>query len=201
MSIRALGRRLTVADIDDIRSYERIRETIRPEMIALRARRRVSLGKLISVTFENRETVRFQIQEMARAEQITTDEGIQAELDAYSPLIPEPGQLCATVFIELTSDAAVREWLPKLVGIEKSMVLRLPNGEEVRCSVDPQHASQLTRDDITSAVHYIRFELTTVQCDRFRAGVVLVADHPIYVAETELPATTIRELVNDLRGS
>lgn len=201
MSTRVPTRSLSVADIDDIRAYERIRPTRRGEMICVRERRRVSVGTLISVAFENRETVRFQIQEIARVEGITTDHGIQAEIDAYKTLIPEPGQLCATVFIELTSDAAVREWLPKLVGIEKSVVLRLPRGDEVRGSVDPQHAAQLTRSDVTSAVHYIGFELSPEQCDTFRDGVVLAIDHPNYAEETELLPTTVRELANDLRGS
>ena len=201
MSTRVPTRRLTVADIDDIRAYERIRETLRGDMIELRERRRVPVGTLISVAFENRETVRFQIQEMARVERITTDQGIQDELDAYNPLVPEAGQLCATVFIELTSDDAVREWLPKLVGIEQSVLLRLVNGEVVRCAVDPQHAAQLTRDEVTSAVHYIRFELTATQCNSFRNGVTLVIDHPNYADETKLPSTTVRELTNDLRGS
>jgi Protein of unknown function (DUF3501) len=193
--------KLAVADIDDIRAYERVRDRFRAEMIALRDRRRVSVGTMVSVAFENRETVRFQIQEMARVEGITTDQGIQEELHAYNPLIPEPGQLCATLFIELTSDEAVREWLPKLVGIETSVVLRLPNGDEVHSFAESQHAAQLTRADVTAAVHYIRFELTPVQCDAFRDGVVLAIEHPRYAERTELRTTTIRELANDLRGS
>ena len=201
MSTALPTRKLSVDDIDDIRAYERIRETFRAEMIALRDRRRVSVGTMVSVAFENRETVRFQIQEMARAEGITTDQGIREELHAYNPLIPEPGQLCATLFIELTSDEAVREWLPKLVGIENSVVLRLPNGDGVRCCVDSQHAAQLTRDDVTAAVHYISFELTPAQCDAFRDGVVLAIEHPRYTEHTELRMTTIRELANELRGS
>ena len=201
MSPTLPSRKLSLADIDDIRAYERIRETFRAEMIALRDRRRVSIGTMVSVAFENRQTIRFQIQEMARIEGITTDQGIQDELDAYNPLIPEPGQLCATLFIELTSDDAAREWLPKLVGIENSVVLRLPNGDAVRCCVDSQHAGQLTRDDVTAAVHYISFELTPEQCDAFRDGVVLAIEHPRYTGHSELRLTTIRELANDLRGS
>ena len=200
MSISVPTRKLTVADIDDIRAYERIRETFRTEMIALRDRRRVSVGTMVSLVFENRQTIRFQIQEMARVEGITTDQGIQQELDAYNPLIPEQGQLCATLFIELTSDEAIREWLPKLVGIENAVALRLPNGDEVRCAVDARHAAQLTRDDVTSAVHYITFELTPAQRDAFRDGVVVAIDHPEYTEETELLPPTLRELATDLRG-
>jgi hypothetical protein len=198
MNSEAPSRKLTIADIDDIRAYERVRETFRAEMIELRNRRRVAVGTLVSLAFENRRTIMFQIQEMARVEGITTDSGIQDELDAYNPLIPEVGQLRATLFIELTSDEAIREWLPKLVGIERSVLLRLTNGNKVRCSVDPQHSSQLTREDVTAAVHYIAFDLTPDQCAAFGPGAVLAIDHPRYTEETELASTTVSELAGDL---
>ncbi|HEY0518886.1 MAG TPA: DUF3501 family protein [Ilumatobacteraceae bacterium] len=200
MSADLPSRKLTIADIDDIRAYERVRDTYRAEMIELRRRRRVAVGTLVSLAFENRETIKFQIQEMARVEGITTDEGIQDELDAYNPLIPEAGQLRATLFIELTSDAAIREWLPKLVGIERSVLLRLADGQEVRGTVDAEHAAQLTRDDVTAAVHYLKFELTPQQCSGFAAGTVLAIDHPRYQEETELSDATISELLDDLSG-
>jgi hypothetical protein len=130
----------------------------------------------------------------------TTDQGIQDELDAYNPLIPEAGQLCATLFIELTSDEAIREWLPRLVGIERSVVLRLPDGDDVRGGIDRQHASQLTRADVTAAVHYITFELTAEQCAAFGTGTVLAIDHPQYREEAELAPTTVSELSDDLGG-
>ena len=201
MSITGTGtpsRKLTVSDIDDIRAYERIRGSFRAEMIELRRRRRVSVGTLVSVAFENRQTIRFQVQEMARAERITSDAGIQDELDTYNPMIPEPGQLRATLFVELTSDEAVREWLPKLVGIEQAVVLRLPNGNQVRCTVDPRHAAQLTREHVTAAVHYIGFELTPEQCAAFGEGTVLGIDHPQYREQSELAPTTVSELAADL---
>ncbi len=89
--------------------------------------------------FENRDTMRHQIQEMARVEKLVTDEAIQEELDIYNPMVPEPGQLCATVFIELISDEQMRVWLPKLVGIERSFVFRLMDGSEVRSIAEAQH--------------------------------------------------------------
>ena len=193
-------RKLTVADIADTREYERTRETFRAEMIELRQRRRVAIGTIVSLAFENRETVRFQIQEMARVEGISTDRGIQEELDAYNPLIPEVGHLCATLFIELTSDEAIREWLPRLVGIERSVVVRLPTGEQVRGAVDAQHAKQLTRADVTAAVHYITFEFRPEHCAAFGPGTVLMIDHPQYQEETELAAATVSELSDDLSG-
>jgi hypothetical protein len=193
-------RKLTLDDISDLRAYERERPEYRARVMEIKRRRRVALGTFVSVMFENRETMRLQVQEMARAEKILTDDGIQAELDAYNPLIPEPGQLCATMFIELTSEEAMREWFPRLVGIERSLVLRLPGGDEVRAVTDEGHAAQLTRDHVTAAVHYVRFELTPAQVDAFAAGpVTLVCDHPEYREEAELAPSTHAELLADLR--
>jgi transcriptional antiterminator Rof (Rho-off) len=193
--------KLTVHDISDLRAYERERDEFRREVIALKRRRRVALGDLVTLLFENRTTIRFQIQEMARAERIISDESIQTELRIYNPLIPEPGQLCATLFIELTSQDALREWLPKLVGIERSLALRLADGEMVRAVVDEDHERQLTRDEITASVHYVRWELTADQIERFAAGpVAVVAHHPAYGVETPLSDEARAELLADLRG-
>lgn len=193
--------KLTLDDISDLRAYERERDDFRREVIALKRRRRVPLGDFVTLLFENRQTVRFQIQEMARAEKLITDEAIETELRVYNPLIPDPGQLCATLFIELTSKDALMEWLPKLVGIEGAVALRLADGELVRAVVDEDHGKQLTRDEITASVHYVRWDLTPDQVERFTAGpVALVADHPDYTVETPLADDTTAELTADLRG-
>jgi hypothetical protein len=194
------SRKLTVADISDVRAYERERPELRARMIELKRIRRVALGPYVSVTFENRDTVRYQIQEMARVERLATDEAIQDELDAYNPLIPEPGQLCCTLFIELTTDDQMREWLPKLVGIERSIVLRLADGAEVRAEPEAQHASMLTRESVTAAVHFLQFDLADAAIDAMGAGaVVLASDHPAYSEATELGSATVGELLADLR--
>lgn len=198
MNVAEPSRKLVVADIADARAYERERADLRARVIELKRRRRVSLGTVISLMFENRETMRYQIQEMARVEKIFTDEGIQEELDTYNPMVPEPGHLCATLFIELTSDEQMREWLPKLVGIERSIVFRLSNGEEVRCEVDPQHAGQLTREHITAAVHYLTFAFTPAQVAAFGHGTILAIDHPDYLEAVELEPSTVAELLADL---
>lgn len=193
-------RKLTLDDITDLRAYERERPEFRARVMEIKRRRRVELGTFVSVMFENRETMRLQVQEMARAETILTDDGIQAELDAYNPLIPEPGQLCATMFIELTSDEAMREWLPKLVGIERSLVLRVADGSEVRAITDEDHAAQLTREHVTAAVHYVRFEFSAEQVDAAAAGpITLACEHPAYREEVVLSDVTVAELLADLR--
>jgi len=195
--------KLSLDDIKDLRAYEREREEFRARIIELKRRRRVAVGPVVTLVFENQDTIRFQIQEMARAERMLADADIQAELDVYNPLIPESGELSATLFIELTSQEQMREWLPKLVGIERSMVLRLgPGAEEVRAQPEADHASQLTRDEITASVHYIRFSLTTDQVSAFEAGpVVLGADHAAYPHGTELSEATRVSLLEDLRGN
>lgn len=192
-------RKLTLDDIADLRAYERERESFRSHVIELKRRRRVHLGTIVSVVFENRDTMRFQVQEMARVEKILTDEGIQEELDVYNPLIPEPGQLCATLFLELTTDDQMREWLPKLVGIERSLVFRLPDGSEVRNTVEAAHASQLTRENTTAAVHFVEFRFTPEQVTAFGEGSMLEVDHPDYLEAVELSPVTVSELLQDLR--
>jgi len=194
------SRALTIDDIADVRAYERERAAYRAAILELRRRRRVAVGTVITVAFESRDTIRYQIQEMARAEKITSDEEIQVELDTYNPLVPEPGHLCATLFLELTTDEQLREWLPKLVGIERHVVIRIGDGSTVRSAPEAQHAAQLTREHATSAVHYVTFAFTDEQIDALaESGATLVIDHPDYREEASLPAFTIEELLSDLR--
>src|SRR5205814_8255119 len=98
--------RLSLDDIVDLRAYEREPEAFRQSVIDLKKRRRIGLGPIVTLVFENRDTIRFQIQEMARAERMLRDEQIQAELHLYNRPIPGPGELSATLFIELTSKDA-----------------------------------------------------------------------------------------------
>ena len=195
---------LTLDDIADVRAYERQRPDFREQIIQLKKIRRVPVGPVITFVFENRDTIRFQVQEMARAEKLFTDEAIQEELDTYNPLIPEPGELSATMFIELTTRDEVEHWLPRLVGIERAS--RLVIGEEpdavvVPADVDPAHASQLTRDEVTASVHYVGFSLDSAQIARFRVEPVrLGVAHPDYAHETLLSDETKKSLLEDLSG-
>ena len=194
--------KLSLADISDLRAYEREREDFRRHVIALKKRRRVQVGPVATLVFENRDTVRFQIQEMARVEKLITDEAIQGELDTYNSLVPEPGQLCATLFLELTSDEELRTWLPRLVGVERSVALRVgPDAVVLRAQPEAAHADQLTREEITASVHYVWWQLDDEAIAQVEAGpVVLLIDHPSYSEETELSAETVAELLSDLRS-
>ncbi|MEY3615748.1 MAG: hypothetical protein RLZZ518_749 [Actinomycetota bacterium] len=200
MSTSTTSRKLRLEDILDHRAYERIRDARRAEVIELKRRRRLHLGTVVTVSFENRATMHNQIQEMLRVERVVTDEGVNEELKAFNPMIPEPGQLCATLFVELTTEDQMREWLPKLVGIEKSIVVHLADGTQVRGIVDEQHAEGLTRETVTAAVHYLRFEFTPEQIATFaKGGVQLRCDLSNYLEAIELPDFTVAELLTDLR--
>ena len=197
--------KLTLTDIEDVRAYERGRAEFRSRVIALKALRRVHLGTVISLVFENRETMRFQIQEMARVEKLVTDEAIQTELDVYNPLIPDPGMLSATLFIECTTDEQMREWFPKLVGIERSIEIRIGTGSEAivaKSIPDAAHDAQLTREDLTAAVHYVSFNIGAQHAQSFVDGPVSIAvTHPNYLSETDLTDGVRVELAADLTGS
>jgi hypothetical protein len=178
-------RKLTVDDIIDLRAYEREREEFRARVITLKKRRRIPLGDLVTIVFENTETMRFQIQEMARAEKMLRDEQIEHEVATYNELIPEPGELSATLFIEITDPDALREWLPKLPGIQRHVFFDVA-GSEVR-GIEPDEERLTREDEITSTVHYLKFALTPQQQAAFAAGpVLIVVDHPAYQAETRL---------------
>jgi hypothetical protein len=193
---------LTLDDVLDLRAYERVREQFRAGVIARKKLRRVALGPIMTLVFECRDTVQFQVQEMARVEKILTDDAIQVELDIYNRLLPQVGELSATLFIELTSDELMREWLPKLVGIERALGVAV-GGEIVPSEPEEEHAAALVREHVTPAVHYIRFAFTPTQVEAFAGPgqVALVSRHPAYEAETVLRPAEREELLGDLRGT
>src|SRR5436190_24366144 len=124
-------RKLTVDDIVDMRAYERERDDLRREIIDLKRLRRVALGPIMTMVFENTVTMRWQVQEMARAERMLRDEQIAREVETYNQLIPDAGELSATLLLELTSEVALRDWLPRLVGVERAVYIALPDGSRV----------------------------------------------------------------------
>jgi hypothetical protein len=189
-------RKLTVDDIVDMRAYERERSEFRARVIETKKRRRIGLGPLMTIVFENTDTMRFQVQEMARAERMLRDEQIAHEVETYNELIPEPGELSGTLFIEITENADLRAWLPKLVGIQRHVWVEVVGERVPAFEVDEE---RLTREDeITSTVHYLRFRFTPGQQAAFAAGPVrLVVDHPEYRAEVELTPEQRVELASD----
>ena len=193
-------RKLTVADIVDTRAYERERAEFRQRIIELKRTRRIALGPILTILFENTETMRWQVQEMARAERMLRDEQIAHEVDTYNSLIPDTGELSGTLFLELTSDEALREWLPKLVGVEFHIAFALPNGVVVYGKPSDEDEERLTRPDTTAAVHYLRFSFAPEQITAFDNGpVLLIVDHPEYSHSAPLDAVQHAGLVADLR--
>jgi len=188
-------RKLTMADIKDLREYERERKAFRAEIIATKKRRRIPVGDLTTIVFENAATMRFQIQEMARAERMLRDEQIAHELETYNDLIPDDGELSGTLFIEIDDDQALRYWLPRLVGIQDHVHVAV--GDEL-VTGRPEDVERLTRPDTTTTVHYLKFAFTPEQQGAFGVGPVrVVIDHPEYGATTLLTPEQRDELVGD----
>ncbi|MHB8262309.1 MAG: DUF3501 family protein [Acidimicrobiales bacterium] len=196
---------LVLSDIWDLREYERRRDQYRSWIIERKRSRRVAVGDFVTLVFENRDTVRFQIQEMVRAERMISDEQVQGELDIYNALIPAAGELSATLFLELVEEEALRDWLPKLAGIERSIELHLGgedgNARVIPCFPEKAHEAMLTREDVTSTVHYIRFKLDEDDVELLRSGEgELVANHPYYKASSALSRQVVDGLLADLAG-
>jgi hypothetical protein len=153
----------------------------------------------MSIVFENTDTMRWQVQEMARAERMLRDEQIEHEVETYNQLIPDAGELSGTLMLELTSDEQLREWLPKLVGIEHHIGFAFADGSTAPGRTSEEDEERLTRDDTTAAVHFLRFSLTPAQVAAFEAGPIrLRSDHPSYPYETELDAEQRAALAADL---
>jgi hypothetical protein len=198
---------LTLNDIADQRAYERERAAFRAEIIKVKRNRRISVGPVITLTFESRLTMRFQVQEMARAEKLFSDEQIQHELDVYNRLLPAANELSATLFLELTTEEELRTWLPRLVGVERACELRIgsgPSAQVVHSTPEEDHEANLTRPETTSAVHYVRFHFTDEQVTAFATEpLALAVNHPQYpdgLPGTILSDVTRAELVADLAG-
>jgi Protein of unknown function (DUF3501) len=188
-------RKLTLHDIRDLREYEREREAFRAEIISVKQRRRIPLGDLMSIVFENAATMRFQIQEMARAERMLRDEQIAQELEAYNELIPEDGELSGTLFIEIDDPESLLYWLPRLVGIHEHLHFVVA---DATITGRAQDLDRLTRSDTTPTVHYLKFHFTPEQQRAFATGPVrIVLDHLEYDVDVELTDEQRDELVGD----
>jgi Protein of unknown function (DUF3501) len=195
-------RKLTVDDIQDFRAYERDRDVFRRQIIDLKRARRVPLGPIMTIVFENTETMRWQVQEMARAERMLRDEQIAHEVETYNQVIPDEDQLSGTLLLELTSEPALREWLPRLVGIEHHVRIVLPDATDIRGEPSQEDESRLTREDTTAAVHFLKFSFSPEEVDMFASGPVhVVVDHPEYDQDVVLNEEQHVALLADLRDA
>lgn len=190
-------RRLTREDILTNEEYLKIRDQRRSEMIALKRKRRVEVGKRMSLTFENRETVAYQIQEMMRVEHITDPEKIQSEIDVYNELIPPPGSLSATLFIEIPDMEQIRGVLDTFQGLDgPDTMFMTAGGGKSFAEFEPGHS----KEDRIAAVHYIQFRFTQEQIRKFAESQVEVqVNHPAYQATAALTQEQKQELMKDFQ--
>lgn len=188
---------LAVSDVRPPAAYEPVRAEARRQVIELKRHRRVQLGPLVSLVFENRETVRAVVEELLRAERIEDPERIAEELEVFNALIPADRELSATMFLEITDPAELAERLNQLRGIESSVHLEV-DGDRV----EQAHEGGRSRDDRTSSVHYLRFRLSDEQRAGFLRGaeVAVVADHPNLTLRTVLTEDQRMALAGDLLG-
>ena len=193
-------KKLTVDDIIDMRAYERERDELRRQIIELKKTRRIGLGPIMTLVFENTLTMRWQVQEMARVERMLRDDQIAHEVATYNNLIPDAGELSATLMIELTSEPALREWLPRLVGIQGHIAVVLPDGTSVPGELSEEDELRLTRDDITAAVHFLKFRFSDADIEMFSSGPVhIVVNHPEYDQDVLLSPEQHAQLLADLQ--
>jgi hypothetical protein len=182
------------SEIKGIAAYELERKSWRGEVMALKDRRRVRVGNHLTFLFENRDTVRYQIQEMMRIERIVEPADIRHELDTYDELIPGPQELSASLLIEYDSEGERKVRLRELLGLEDHIWLAVGDTPPVKARFDTR---QISADRI-SAVQYIKFRLTLEQIARWRQGARLLVDHPTYRAEQALTPEQLQELAGDV---
>jgi hypothetical protein len=190
---------IRVEDIKEPTAYERVRSEIRRQVIELRTLRRLQLGGKFSVVFENRETVLYQVQEMLRAERITDEPTILRELETHNEMLPKPGCLAGTLFVELTEPRKIREALEELVGLNHGEHVWFDLGEAGR--VLARFAEGQREEGRVASVHYVRFPFTREAAGAFRDlshPVFLVAEHPSCRAKIKVEGATRRSLIEDL---
>lgn len=191
-------RPIDASEVLNLYEYEKVRPQMRDRVIELKRRRRVSVGRYLSFVFENRETVQFQIQEMCRVERIVDPEKIAEEVEVYNSLIPNPGELSATMMIEIEDTAQVQPVLDTLMGIDTRDYVRLQVGSEVIPGVFEAGHSDEERGKI-SAVHFVRFKCPPGAVTALRdQEAFLVADHPGEKARTRIPDEVKVSLLEDL---
>ena len=188
---------LTASDLLSLEAYARERAAIRARVIAHKKARKLHVGAHVTLLFEDRLTIQYQVQEILRAEKIFEPEGIAEELEAYNPLIPDGRNLKATMLIEYEDAELRKRELAKLRGIEHEVFLQVEGHAPVRAIADEDLPR--SNEDKTSAVHFLRFELDQKMIADFKRGadVAIRVAHPAYRAEQHLSAEQRRPLAKD----
>ncbi|WP_374369888.1 DUF3501 family protein [Piscinibacter sp.] len=182
-----------------LEAYSKIRKSSKPEVIAHRRLRSVALGEHVTVQFEDEQTIRRQIQEMLHIEKIFEEEGIQAEIDAYAPLVPDGSNWKATMLIEYPDAHERKRELARLIDIEDRMFVEVEGHARIYAIADEDLERE--NEEKTSSVHFLRFEFPSAARQAVRAGaqVKLGCDHSNYPAHLTIAPDTLASLAGDLQ--
>jgi hypothetical protein len=193
------GRKIERGSLLSLEAYARQRNEFRARVIAHKRNRKVDLGDHVALAFEDELTIRYQIQEMLRIERVFEEDGIRSELEAYNPLVPDGRNFKATMMIEYPDPAERKRMLARLKGIEDRVWIRVEDAERVYAVADEDLERE--NEEKTSAVHFLRFELSEPMARALKAGSALAigVDHPDYRAEIPAVPPDVRNaLVADL---
>ncbi len=193
-------RKLTPADVLPTDAYLRVRQERLRAIIALKARRRVEVGGTLSLTFENRDTALHQVHEMCRVERITAPEKVAEEVAVYNTLIPDSGELSATLFVEIPDRDAIKPTLDRLIGLDRPGVLTFHVGDAH--TLDAIWEEGHSEEGRIAAVQFVRFRFPEAARRAFLDGTrgALRVDHPAYRAFAVIPDEVAAELRGDLGG-
>ena len=190
--------KLTRDDLYSLEQYADIRPEFRSKVLAHKKHRKVALGPNATLYFEDRLTMQYQVQEMLRAERIFEAAGIEDELGAYNPLIPDGSNWKATFMIEVPDPEERKQLLAKLVGVEDKVWVRV--GEHPAVFAIADEDMERETEEKTSSVHFMRFELSAEMVEALRngAGVSAGVDHPEFPRQVEFTPETVKSLTADL---
>ena len=191
--------KITIDSLMSLEAYTKWRKAHKAEVMAHRKLRSVHLGEHINLQFESETTIRYQIQEMLRVEKIFEEEGIAQEIEAYAPLVPDGSNWKATMMLAYTDINERQRELARLIGVEDRLFVEVEGHDRVYAIADEDMDRE--NDEKTSAVHFVRFELTPEMCASVKAGagVKLGCDHTHYPAHTQVAPETLASLAGDLR--
>jgi hypothetical protein len=191
--------KIELKDVLNFVDYEQVRDEMRRRVITLKRGRRVPVGRYLSFVFENRDTVLFQIQEMCRVERISEAARIQDEIDVYNALLPRPGELSATLMIEIVDKDQIKPVLDRFMGIDTGQRVWIQVGKEFAIPGEFEAGHSDEEKGKLAAVHFVRFAFPAAAVRAFRAAeVTLVVDHPGERARTRLSEETKAALLEDL---
>ena len=194
-----MNKELIIENLFSLEEYDNKRNAFRKEILTHKKNRKVTIGKHVSILFENYKTIQYQIQEMLRIEKIFEKKNIQSELDSYNPLIPNGNNWKATMFIEYPDPEQRRKALSLLVGIEDKVWVKISNYKEIYAIADED--MDRTRSGKTSAVHFLRFELSSdlIKSLNHSVPIIFGIDHENYQHNTGDLAEAIKtSIIKDL---